>query len=66
MLSGKHPYDDKDSFKYFIGYIHIGNVFPISLCIKLPQTNGSVKYFHNNNKFIFFLVHDKKIYTKID
>ena len=29
----------KGSFKSFTGYIHIGNVFPIPLYIKLPQMN---------------------------
>ena len=33
----------KDSFKYFIGYRHEGNVFPSPLCIKLPQMNAYAK-----------------------
>ena len=61
VLSSKYSYGNKGSFKYFIGYIYIGNVFPIPLCIKIPQMNGYVKYFDNNNKYINFSVHDKKL-----
>ena len=60
-LSGKHSYGIKNSFEYFIGYIHIGNIFPMQLCIKLPQMNGYVKYFDINNKYINPLLHDKKL-----
>ena len=35
--------NSKDSFKYFIGYRHEGNVFPSPLCIKLPQMNAYAK-----------------------
>ena len=58
VLSKKYLYGNKGSFKYFIGYIHIANVFPIPLCMKLPQNNGYLKYFDNNNKYINLLVHD--------
>ena len=64
MLSSKHSYGNKGSFKYFIGYIHVGNVFPLPLYIKLPQMNGYVKCFDNNNKYINFLVHDKEVLNK--
>ena len=37
----------------------MGKVFPAPLCIKLPQVNGNVKYFHNNNECINVLVHDE-------
>ena len=40
----------KDSFRYFTGYRRKGNVFPSSLCIKLPQMNAYTKYFDKNNK----------------
>ena len=33
---------------------------PIPLCIRLPQMNEYVEYFHNNNKYMNHLVHDKK------
>ena len=29
MLFSKHSYGIKDSLKYFIGYINIGNIFPL-------------------------------------
>ena len=35
--------------------------FPAPLCIKIPQMNGYVKYFDNNNKYISILVCDKKL-----
>ena len=54
VLSSKHSYCNKGSFKYFIGYIHIGNVYPVPLLIKFPQRNGCVKYFHKNNKCMSF------------
>ena len=64
MLSKKDSYGNKGSFKYFIGYIHIGNAFPIQLCTKLPQMSGYVKYFDNSNKFINLLVHVKELLQK--
>ena len=39
VLSDKKS-NGKDSFKYFIGYRHEGNVFPSPLCIKLRQMNA--------------------------
>ena len=38
----------KDSFKYFNGYRHEGDTFP--LCIKLLQMNAYAKYFDKNSK----------------
>ena len=35
ISSNKKSYSNKDSFKYFIGYIHKGNAFLAPLCIKL-------------------------------
>ena len=64
VLSSKHSYGNKGSFKYFIGYIHVGKVFPTPLCIKLAQMNGYTKYFNNNNKYMNLLVHDKKLLKK--
>ena len=42
VLSSKHGYGNKGSFKYFIGYINKGNAFPIPLCIKytVPMRYG--------------------------
>ena len=48
VLSSKHSYGNKGSFKYFIGYINNDSTFPIPLCIKIPQINGYVKYFDKN------------------
>ena len=63
ILSFKKSYG-KGSFKYFIRYRHEGNAFPSPLCIKLPQMNAYTKYFDKNNKYINFLVSDKKILEK--
>ena len=54
MLSSKHSNGNEGSFKYFIGYINIGNIFP-PLCIKLAQMNGYTKYFDKNNKYMNLL-----------
>ena len=62
-LLGKKSYG-KDSFKYFIGYRHEGNVFPSPLCIKLPQMNVYAKYLHKNSKYMNHLVKDEKILKK--
>ena len=60
VLSSKHSYGNKGPFKYFIGYINETNIFPVPLYMKLPQMNVYVKYFNNNNKYMNFLIHDKK------
>ena len=62
-LSDKKSYG-KDSFRYSTGYRREGNAFPSSLCIKLPQMNAYTKYFDKINKYINFLVSDKKILEK--
>ena len=43
VLPKKDLYGKKGSFKYFTGYMHEGNIFPIPLCTKFPQMNGHVK-----------------------
>ena len=55
VLSSKHSYGNKGSFKYFIGYINIGNLFPVPLYINLPQMNGYTKYFDINNKYKIYI-----------
>ena len=62
-LSDKKSYG-KDSFRYSTGYRREGNAFPSSLCIKLPQMNAYTKYFDKINKYVNFLVSDKKILEK--
>ena len=57
MLSKKDLYGNKGSFKYFIGYIHMGNFSTIPFCIKLPQMNGYVKYFDQNNNYIYIYIY---------
>ena len=39
-------------------------VFPIPLCMKLPQMNGYTRYFDINNKYMNLLVHIKKLFKK--
>ena len=48
----------KDSFKYFVGFIHETDAFPVPLFIQLLQMNGYVKYF-NDSKCTNLLVCDK-------
>ena len=64
VLFSKHSYDNKGSFKYFIGYLNNSNGFPILWCMKLPQMNGYTKYFGNRNKDMNLLVHDEKLLRK--
>ena len=64
VLSNKKSYGNKGAFKYFIGYIHQGNAFPVPLYIKLPQINAFVKYFDNNKKYMNLLVCDKEYLKK--
>ena len=64
VLSSKHSYGNKGSYKCFIGYINNCNAFPIPLCIKLPQMIGYTKYFDNNKKYMNLLFHDKKLLKK--
>ena len=45
VISSKHSYGNKESFKYLTGYI--SNAGIILLYIKLPQMNTFVKYFDN-------------------
>ena len=47
-VSGKFKHSD-DGFKYFIGYLHYGDLIR-PLCIILPQMSGYIKYFDNCGK----------------
>ena len=62
MSVHKDPYDNKGSFKYFIGYKRGAGVVP--LCIKLPQLSGYAKYFDKGNRCISFMINDEKLLTK--
>ena len=42
-----------DGCKYFIGYLHDGEVIR-PLCIVLPQMSGYMKYFDNGRKNVIF------------
>ena len=64
VLSNKKPYGNKYSFKYFIGYIHEGNAFPLPLCIKLFQMNTYAKYFAKTSKYLNLSVNGKEILEK--
>ena len=63
MLPKRDLYGKKGSFKYFTRYISETNVFPILLCLKLPQMKGYVKYF-KVNKSMNLLVYDKESLKK--
>ena len=58
VLSKKYSYDNKGTFKYFIGYMSNAGITP--LCIILPQMNGYVKHF-KNTKYMNLLVHDQEL-----
>ena len=59
MLSNKESYGNKGSYKYFIGYIHKGNVLSLSLCITFQQMNSYAKYFYKSNKCMNLLINNK-------
>ena len=63
VLSDKVSWSNNDLFKYYIGYMHKGGVIPLS--IQLPQLTGYSKHFNADNKYINFLVTDKKWLKKI-
>ena len=58
VMSNKVLYGKKGVFKYFIAYKKDISIVP--LYIKLPQMNGCIKYFDDNNKCINFLINDKE------
>ena len=65
VLFDKTSYDNKGSFKHYIGYSHPdGNLLPLN--IRLPQLTGYVKHFSDENKLINFSVANKKLLKKYD
>ena len=48
FVSDRFKYN-KDSFKHFIGYLHVDDVMR-PLCIVLPSVSGYIKYFDNGRK----------------
>ena len=55
---------NKESFKYFIGYLEDGIVKPLSII--LPQVIGYIKYFENWSKSMSFLIKDDEVWDKYD
>ena len=54
---------NENSFKHFIGYLHVDDVIrPLS--IVLPPTNWYLKYFDNGGKNVSFLMEDEDAYFK--
>ena len=62
VVSDKFKHSD-DGSKYFIGYLHDGDVFR-RLCIILPQMSGYIKYFGNGEKKKSFKIEDESVYLK--
>ena len=63
VLFDKTSYGNEGSLKHYIGYRHTdGIILPQN--IRLPQLIGYVKHFSDENKFINFLVTDKKMLKK--
>ena len=61
LVSKKESYDNKNLFKYFIGYNDNDNIRP--LCIRLPQMTGYVRKF-DENATISFIVKNKQLLKK--
>ena len=64
VLSHKESCDNKDSYKYFIGYIYTYIYISIIIMNKFPKMNAYAQYFHKNNKSINLLVNDQIIFEK--
>ena len=62
MLFDKLLYGNKGSFKYYIEYRHNNEALPSLLNIKLLQLTGYTKHFDNNNKNVYILVNDEKLF----
>ena len=60
-MSDKFKHSDK-GFKYFIGYKHDNNIWPLS--ILLPQMSGYIKYFDNDRKNMPFKIKDDNVLVK--
>ena len=63
VVSEKFKHSE-EGFKYFIGYQEDEIVKP--LCIMLPQMNGSIKYFENGGKNIYFLIKNSEVWEKYE
>ena len=65
LVSKKESYGNKNSFKYFIGYID-NDVIKL-LWLKLPQMTGYVRKFDENAAMSFIVKNKQRLkkYTKI-
>ena len=63
VVSDKFKHNN-EGFKYFIGYQ--GGEIVKSLCIILPQMSGSIKYFENGGKNMYFLIKDDEVWEKYE
>ena len=61
LVSKKESYDNKNSFKYFIGYNDNDIIRP--LCIRLSQMTGYARKF-DENATMSFTVKDKQLFKK--
>ena len=62
VVSDKALHCEKGAFEYFIRYKSDIGIVP--LCVKLPQINGYVKYFDNNNEYMNLFINDKGLLEK--
>ena len=62
VVSDKFKHSDF-GFKYFVGYLHDGDVIR-PLCIILHQLSGYIKYFDNGGKNMSFKIEDESVYLK--
>ena len=62
LASDKFKHNE-NSFKHFIGYLHVDDVIR-PLCIVLPPMTGYITYFDNGGKNMPFLIKDEDAYLK--
>ena len=63
VVSDKFKHSE-EGYKYFIGYKEDEIIKP--LCIILPQMNGYIKYFENDEKNMSFLIKNDEVWEKYE
>ena len=62
LISDKFKHNE-NSFKHFIGYLHVDDIVR-PFCVILIPMSGYIKYFDNGGKNMVFLIEDNDVYLK--